>query len=883
MPKFCYLFAMCSLLSFLVAPAADCEEFRGKWWHYYQRGIGYSRENKLDEALSDLKKAASMRDKDQRMARTYGMHFIDYFPHREVGIVCLAKGDLDAAIRELESSVRSAESAKGVYYLNAARKAKLSRSDKKAAATVKVAFTSPSQPQVTRARSIAVRAEVTSDAFVSRVLVNGVDFPVEEARPRITVVQQVSLDDNPGEIRIEAHDLAGSKAVAALPVRVKREGPSVSIFSVSHERRGRKTYARLSGEVSDTLGIRSIRVAGQQLSPSGAQSYPLDLLFERGGSEKLLLYAEDTFGNETVAEVGLSGVIAQERLARENELLAAQEAQLRGAREAAEKERVAREFAGREKARAAALAAERERLAAEQMAMTKAAAGKAELERQAREKAAHEALALAEKERLARENAEKERAARAEAERARVASAAVEKAERERIAREGAEQERVLRAKAEKERLAQEQAEQERLAKLAKERAREAAQRPAPSPEKTAVIVEREKLKAITNEQKLSLALSTDSEKQLTPGIILGGAGTQVFNPAVNAAAGVAAASGTRPAAPVTEPERCRTPDLEKPILNLKDPGAVPFVFVDAYPLDGMVTDDCSVERVVVNGREVPTRKGKQVYFSSIVKLDSGDNRIQVEVYDGAGNKSTSQMQVTRKIPSVLQNGSRMSVLVLPFDYEPGSSASVRLASDHLVGAMTEQHRFLVVERQKLKALMAERKLSLALAEDNDKAAQFGKIAAAEAIIVNTARETGNSFEVTSRVVDTETSEVLSVLDVYTEDTSPESVRNLMAALAAKIARSFPVVEGIVISRKDDKVLTDLGAPQKVRQRTGAIVYRKGEEIRHPTTGKSLGFDTEKLGEGYLDEVQETFSKLRLADRYRGARGIEPSDLVVTK
>ena len=440
-----------------------------------------------------------------------------------------------------------------------------------------------------------------------------------------------------------------------------------------------------------------------------------------------------------------------------------------------------------------------------------------------------------------------------------------------------------MRAKAEKERLAREQAEQERLAKLAKERAREAAQRPAPSPEKTAVIVEREKLKAITDEQKLSLALSTDSEKQLTPGIILGGAGTRVFNPAVSAAAGVAAVSGTRPAAPATEPERCKTPDLEKPILNLKDPGAIPFVFVDAYPLDGMVTDDCSVERVVVNGRAVPTRKGKQVYFSSIVKLESGDNRIQVEVYDGAGNKSISQMQVTRKIPSVLQNGSRMSVLVLPFDYEPGSSASVRLASDHLVGAMTEQHRFLVVERQKLKALMAERKLSLAMAEDNDKAAQFGKIAAAEAIIVNTVRETGNSFEVTSRVVDTETSEVLSVLDVYTEDTSPESVRNLMAALAAKIARSFPVVEGIVISRKDDKVLTDLGAPQKVRQRTGAIVYRKGEEIRHPTTGKSLGYDTEKLGEGYLDEVQESFSKLRLADRYRGARGIEPSDLVVTK
>ena len=56
--------------------------FRGRWYNYYDRGLAYSATGDWDNALHDLKKAAAKRDRDQRMARTYGMHFIDYFPHR---------------------------------------------------------------------------------------------------------------------------------------------------------------------------------------------------------------------------------------------------------------------------------------------------------------------------------------------------------------------------------------------------------------------------------------------------------------------------------------------------------------------------------------------------------------------------------------------------------------------------------------------------------------------------------------------------------------------------------------------------------------------------------------------------------------------------------
>jgi hypothetical protein len=56
----------------------------------------------LDAALKDLATAIGKRDKDQRNARTYGMHFVDYFPHRELGIAYYHKGDLVKAAKELE-------------------------------------------------------------------------------------------------------------------------------------------------------------------------------------------------------------------------------------------------------------------------------------------------------------------------------------------------------------------------------------------------------------------------------------------------------------------------------------------------------------------------------------------------------------------------------------------------------------------------------------------------------------------------------------------------------------------------------------------------------------------------------------------------------------
>jgi len=60
--------------------------FRDKWWHYYKRAGFFSENSCWEKAEENLRAAIRRRNKDQWDARSYGMHFLDYFPNRELGI-----------------------------------------------------------------------------------------------------------------------------------------------------------------------------------------------------------------------------------------------------------------------------------------------------------------------------------------------------------------------------------------------------------------------------------------------------------------------------------------------------------------------------------------------------------------------------------------------------------------------------------------------------------------------------------------------------------------------------------------------------------------------------------------------------------------------------
>ena len=78
--------------------------FKSQWNDFYARGVSYSDGEFWEDAAADFSKALEKRQDDQRRARTYGMHFIDYFPNRELGIAYFHLGRFQEAVRALEFS-----------------------------------------------------------------------------------------------------------------------------------------------------------------------------------------------------------------------------------------------------------------------------------------------------------------------------------------------------------------------------------------------------------------------------------------------------------------------------------------------------------------------------------------------------------------------------------------------------------------------------------------------------------------------------------------------------------------------------------------------------------------------------------------------------------
>jgi hypothetical protein len=119
--------------------------------------------------------------------------------------------------------------------------------------------------------------------------------------------------------------------------------------------------------------------------------------------------------------------------------------------------------------------------------------------------------------------------------------------------------------------------------------------------------------------------------------------------------------------------------------------------------------------------------------------------------------------------------------------------------------------------------------------------------------------------------------------DVYIEDKSLAAVKELMEGLASKLTLGFPVVEGIVVKREKGTLFSDLGSSSGVRKSMAAAVYRRGKEIKHPATGKSLGWDMVKIGDGTIEDVQDGFSRVRLNEKAKSQQDIQAKDVIITR
>jgi hypothetical protein len=274
--------------------------FRGRWWSCYERGCSYLSGEFYKEAEADFKQALVGRTRDTWQARTYGLHFVEFFPNRELGVTYYYLGRLDDAERFLKTSLDQIDTDRVHYYLDLVTKAKIARGELKDAAPPSV---DPSirDGAITASREVPLEIRASDDVAVARVSVNGKVLPQRGSAAQATFRDKLLLTEGSHEIRVEADDLADKATAKTVKVEVDLTGPTIGIFSPADGLVTEAASAHLEGATVDKNGVVSVALDDRVLAKSNGEKrlpFAADLPLS-DGENIFVVIARDVAGNET--------------------------------------------------------------------------------------------------------------------------------------------------------------------------------------------------------------------------------------------------------------------------------------------------------------------------------------------------------------------------------------------------------------------------------------------------------------------------------------------------------------------------------------------------------------------------------------------------------
>jgi TolB-like protein len=95
------------------------------WFDHYKSGQNAMDRADWNAALASFQQAVQTQNKDSGKLRAVGTIFIEYYPHREMGICYFQLGDLEKARQELTLSLQQSSSRRAEIYLDAVNKGQI--------------------------------------------------------------------------------------------------------------------------------------------------------------------------------------------------------------------------------------------------------------------------------------------------------------------------------------------------------------------------------------------------------------------------------------------------------------------------------------------------------------------------------------------------------------------------------------------------------------------------------------------------------------------------------------------------------------------------------------------------------------------------------------
>lgn len=142
------------------------------WYTAYMNGLNAVEAGDWDSGIENFREALKSKNKDSGKMRAFGAIFIEYYPHRELGICYYHIGDAVNAEKELQISLKQSSSARAIEYM--ALVAKMDKSKTPAVKTPQPVPETPLETQPALTPSVATpetrASEIVGDRLSIAVL-----------------------------------------------------------------------------------------------------------------------------------------------------------------------------------------------------------------------------------------------------------------------------------------------------------------------------------------------------------------------------------------------------------------------------------------------------------------------------------------------------------------------------------------------------------------------------------------------------------------------------------------------------------------------------------------------------------------------------------------
>lgn len=906
--------------------------FRHKWWNYYERGVSFSDGQLWKEAEADFREALSVADTDERRARTYGMHFTDYFPHRELGIALFHQKRYSDAIKELETSLSTEKSARAEFYLDKTRKTRIEE-EHLDGNPPDIFIEYPTDKTLSNAFSIAINGIVKDDTFVKTVRINGKPIRIDISAPQISFNVETPILQGKNQIVVESADLTGKTSKSELTVLCDRAGPILNIDSLIPTTHNDE-YT-LKGYAYDDSGIKSIRINGQDILSHAFSEVELNHSFVLSSEqEKVIVVAEDLAGNQTQAELLLPHEHAWYSDDLSGVLLAALESDKSTAPFPQPSQKIINQL-GNYHALIIGINDYNE------WTKLKTAVNDATAIRDvliSRYSFPEKNVRLITDKEATLENINKEML--------RISTGLKEndnlliffaghgifdkemndgywipidgklskhwtwishssltnqisseyvKGKNIVIIADACYSGNLLRGI---QTIVGTNYEMKLLEKAVK-RSRQ--------------IISSGGLEPVTDEGKDNHSLFTyyllkaleENKDDIADleGLVL----TQVWKPVSEKSRqtptigrmktamddegrfvlalksgrfgrpaeqlGISATKATPTHKEIPVSPRTQAP-VSKPLIHLKGKAEKQtdyYTYQSRLCIEGNVSgkDEAELQYITINNQNIIRKPGKNLYFNHLVELKEGNNKFIIRATDKFGNSAEKELNVTLKIQEINKNSSRMSVTIQPFEISGKQNFNFK----DIIGMHLSNIGRFDMKEWKQWAADPPKDIKIQTVKGLSDFLLAGSVAVKEK----------GSLQITVRVIEVQSSHILTYEDIYTENTDSEAINDACQSLAVKLCDAFPIEEGSVAAIKGDDVIVNLGERNGLKKGMHLLFFQKGLPVMDEKT-KEVLIEPEilEIASARIHKLSEKASYTELFDKKKLVK-IKPGMQVITK